>query len=102
MKFNRRDDRDLRQTVKETKPYESRKSIKRRFDVNQVVNNFAKGLDGFGDNHAKLLDKYYMPSHIPTRDILTELSGIPKKSLKTVAIAIAIALGLFLLLRTTN
>jgi hypothetical protein len=91
VKYSLREDRDIRNTIKRAKPYESKRSIRSRYDVNRVVDRFSSGLGSYGEeakskapaykpkfsaetsSDSQLLDKYYISSHHPPRDILTEL-----------------------------
>jgi hypothetical protein len=90
VKYSLREDRGIRDTVKRAKPYESKHSIRSRYAVNRVVDKFSSGLGSYGEakpkapayapkfsaetsNDSQLLDKYYISSHHPPRDILTEL-----------------------------
>lgn len=97
MKYSNREDRNIRNIVKNTSLYPSRRTIKSKYDVTRVVEEFANGLNGFDDN---LVDKYYIPGHIPTRDIMTELGdtlGKPSTANKVSLFILVIAV--FLLLR---
>ena len=89
MNLRARDDRNRRRAVRAAKPYESRHSIQNRFKVTNTVNKIARGLGDFGQEHTSfkpkfteapktdkdLLDKYYIASHSPPRDVLTELGA---------------------------
>jgi hypothetical protein len=97
VKYSNRIDRDIRNTIRKTAPYPSRKSIKNNHRVTRFVEEFASGLSGYND--AVLLDKYYMPGHIPTRDIMTELGDAETTTTNKVSFGLLL-LALFLLLRS--
>ena len=97
-KYSNREDRDIRKTIEQTPPYPSRKSIKCKYDIERVVNKFSHGLNGLND--ADLLDKYYMPGHVPSRDIMTELGDTPSSSTTNKVSLGLLALGIFLLLNS--
>jgi hypothetical protein len=94
VKYSNRQDREIRDTIRETAPYPSRKSIKNKYGVTRVVEEFANGLDGYTD--AVLLDKYYMPGHVPTRDIMTELGSTEATTTNKVSFGL-LMLAFFLL-----
>jgi len=72
MKYDEREDREIRSLIRKTAPYDSRKTIKRKYDVTRFVNKFASGL---GESDDDILDKYYTPDHRPSRDAMTEMGG---------------------------
>lgn len=89
MKYSHREDREIRRRIRKSLPYESRKKSKAKYAVDQKVQRIAHGLGGLGQDepyiskyaapaptHNALLDKYYIPSHYPSRDILTELGNV--------------------------
>jgi hypothetical protein len=73
MKYSRRKDRATRWAISHTPKYESKKSIEKRFRVNEIVQKFARGLGAVEEED--IIGKYYIQSHVPPRDILTELRG---------------------------
>lgn len=73
MKYSARDDRQIRSKVKNTAPYPSRRSIKKKYDVTRAVEDFGNTLGNFD---MSIIDRYYMPGHIPARDIMTELGEV--------------------------
>lgn len=97
-KYSDRDDRDIRNSVKNTPAYPSRKSIKNKYDVSRTVDEFANGLGGLGD--IAIIDKYYMPGHIPSRDVMTELNGTPEASTANKLSLGFLLLGIILLLNS--
>ena len=126
MKYSRREDRYIIHNVKKAKPYESKRSIRTRYDINRVVDGFSSGLGSYGDatsvqgsfqtpsgkgtantytprfkaesaTETQLLDKYYISSHLPPMDILTELGDTPSsKSWVPLAILAVAILFLFI------
>ena len=85
MKYSNREDRKIRELVRSTAPYDSRKTIKNRYDVTRFVSKYASELGDGGDGGEddnevldEVLDKYYTPDHTPTRDVMTEMGDTNK------------------------
>lgn len=111
MKYKHRQDREIRRRMRLATPYESRKKIRGRQHVSNVVDKFSNTLDGFGSakeaaytpkftdtpkNLVELLDKYYRPYHTLSMDLITEQFGGETK--KASVVPLAIMLLMFLLL----
>jgi len=75
--YDEREDRKIRELIRNTAPYDSRKTIKCKYDVTRFVDKFASGLGGHVDD---ILDKYYTPDHSPTRDVMTEMGDVTSAS----------------------
>ena len=112
MKYNPRQDRALRRTIRRShNPRKSRKQQMKKIGVEQKVKKIANSFGNYGavvelkdrplvgdarkepgvyrsvfTGEAKtareLIDKYYKPSHYPTRDTLTEQLGDSSKHSK--------------------
>lgn len=95
--------RDAMRASRNTKPYESRASIRRKNAVNQRVNQFVSGLgqidDQFDDSVAtqKIIDEYYQPEEMPSSDALTEMMGWEESKIKYIVAGLGvIAITVFL------
>lgn len=87
---------------KKTLPYESRDSIRRKNEVNQIVWKVASNLAGVEDdlvNKAEIeeiVDKYYQPEEMPGADAITEMMGWDSPKCRwMVAGAAAVLVGLY-------
>jgi hypothetical protein len=92
-KYNIREDRDLRSTVRTTPPYESRASIRNRFAVDSFASNLAEKLrknpkygfgatEGWVDDAQSSMWQYFKPmipwillSNIVTAIIIWKVAG---------------------------
>lgn len=91
--------RTAKKDSKKTPNYESRASIRRQNQVNNLVNQVAQGL---GETSLdKLLDKYYSPEELPSPDVLTEMFGdVTVDTTRVVTLGAAIlVIGLALIIR---
>jgi len=104
MKYKHRAERKNRDEMKFSKKYESRKSLRGKYDLTRFVNkirrkvNTGSTFQGYGDSES-IVDKYYIDSHFPPRDVLTELGQLEteKKTKTSLATIGLIILGLVLL-----
>ena len=72
-------DRDLKNTIRNTKKYKSRRELRNDHKVRSTVNRWRSGLgeEIQEESDEFVQDKYYVPDHFPSRDIATEMSGYP-------------------------
>ena len=100
MKYKHREEREIRNDAKNSKYYESRRSLRCKYDVNQIVNKMRrdvnKGSTFQGLGEALVEDKYYIESHFPPRDVLTEMRGMGQTEAKETK-ASWITIGLIIL-----
>lgn len=99
-RYSRIKDRAIRQEMANSRPYESRASLRRKYDITQKVNKIRRKVNkGYSFNGIDtVVDKYYIPSHYPPRDVLTELGQVEAKKSKISLLTLAaIILGLVLL-----
>lgn len=98
-KYKERNDRDIRDEAFTCRPYESRRSLRSKHDVNQVITKIRRKVNkgntfqGLGE---EIEDKYYIQSHYPPRDVLTEMRGMGQVEAKDTKTSWA-AIGLIIL-----
>ena len=74
-------DRDLKNTIRNTKKYKSRRELRNDHKVMSTVNRWRSGLgeeiqeEAQEESDELIQDKYYVPDHFPPRDIATEMAG---------------------------
>ena len=94
-----REDRATIRSIKSTPKYPSRRSLRASYEVKQIINKFlAQQRSQLGEENIE--DKYYIESHFPPRDILTELAGLGegegKGKMSTAAILVLLGLALLI------
>jgi len=94
-------DRALKDTIRRTKKYKSRRELHNDYRVRSAVNKWRR--KGLGELEPEFIeDKYYVPEHFPAHDIATEMGSYGEftKS-KVVKIALTVAAG-YILFRLVN
>lgn len=99
MKYNNRDERNIINELKASKRYESRHSLRCRYDVNQLVNKIRRSVNkgstfqGLGE----VEDKYYRESHYPSADVITEMRGMGEAKKTSWVVRLSAGIGLIIL-----
>lgn len=71
------DGRKLKNTIRKTKKYKSRRELRNDHRVRSAVSRWRSGLgEETSEEETEFVqDKYYVPDHFPSRDIATEMAG---------------------------
>ena len=99
-KYKHRDERVIRDEVKASRFYESRRSLRSKQDVTQFVNkirrdvNKGRTFQGLGDHDVE--DRYYTESAFPPLDVITVMRGMGQVEAKDTKTSWA-AIGLIIL-----
>ena len=89
MRYDRKKDRSIWREMNKAS-YDSRQDLAAKARVRAIVEKFAHQHPGLGEVDTPLLDRYYIRSHFPPKDVLTELAGAEEKKIPFLKIALIV------------